>query len=78
MTWLFLTHTIYLTLLKFVLIEFNQSTNIADYNLDDLILYNISLIGLEEKEQHSKIFGSYNGYCLNSSCKFKNLRRKNK
>jgi len=57
-------------------LEINQSTDIRDYSLDDLVIYELSLVGNEDKEQHSKIYGSNKGYCINSSCKFKGLRCK--
>jgi len=54
--------------------KFNQSTDISDYTLDELIFYELSLEGIENREQHSIIYGSNSGYCLNNSCKFKNIR----
>lgn len=54
--------------------KFNQSTDISDYTLDELIFYELSLEGIEKREQHSIIYGPNSGYCLNNNCKFKNIR----
>ncbi|OUM60997.1 hypothetical protein PIROE2DRAFT_13113 [Piromyces sp. E2] len=54
--------------------KFSLSEGINDALLDDLIIYELSLINVENKFLPTKIYGSYQGYCLNSSCKIKDLR----
>ncbi|OUM60996.1 hypothetical protein PIROE2DRAFT_13112 [Piromyces sp. E2] len=54
--------------------KFSLSEGINDALLDDLIIYELTLINVENKFLPTKIYGSYQGYCLNSSCKIKDLR----
>jgi len=44
--------------------------------LEDLIIYELSLINVENEFLPTKIYGSQKGYCINSECKIKDLRCK--
>ncbi|ORX59204.1 hypothetical protein BCR36DRAFT_343055 [Piromyces finnis] len=54
--------------------KFSFSNDINDYEIKDLLFYEISFYGKEDETLRSKIYGSNRSYCLNNSCKFKNLR----
>lgn len=55
-------------------IEFNVDDN--NLRIDDLLLYEISFININDTFAPTKIYGSYKGYCFKSSCIIRNLRCK--
>ncbi|KAG4090592.1 hypothetical protein H8356DRAFT_1279541 [Neocallimastix lanati (nom. inval.)] len=54
--------------------KFIFNTNINNSNIKDLVFYELSLVGKNDKTAPTKIFGHYKGYCRNSSCLFKDIR----
>ncbi|ORX56629.1 hypothetical protein BCR36DRAFT_345958 [Piromyces finnis] len=53
---------------------FKIDSSINELKLDNLIFYEISLIGVRDKSIRTKVTGSYKGFCINNQCKFKDLR----
>ncbi|ORX59206.1 hypothetical protein BCR36DRAFT_275911 [Piromyces finnis] len=54
--------------------KFSLSDDISNSKIEDLIFYEMLFYGKKNEVLRSKIYGSTKSYCLNNSCKFKNLR----
>ncbi|OUM66991.1 hypothetical protein PIROE2DRAFT_5734 [Piromyces sp. E2] len=54
--------------------KFQINGDLSNIKLEELLLYDLALKGLNNNIVHSKIFGPSKGYCINNSCKFKNIR----
>jgi len=45
--------------------------------MENMIFYELFISGRENKSLYSKLYGTKRGYCLNNSCKFKDIRSNN-
>ncbi|ORX97767.1 hypothetical protein LY90DRAFT_520042 [Neocallimastix californiae] len=54
--------------------KFKFDSDISNSNLKNIVFYELSLIGVNDETSPTKIFGNYRGFCMNSSCSFKNIR----